>query len=71
MIEENVVEFPGLCVIPQFEVAEGQVKETFSPSLWRVAKDVREQANAFLLLATGRRLDQALKAVVKRMTSLL
>lgn len=61
--EQQLVVPPGLRIVAEFVVSQGEVVETLATTLTRPPEDIGQEAHAFLLVGTVVRLDQALRGV--------
>ena len=66
-VEEHVVVAAGLGIAAQLVVAEGEVVQALAPALGRDAEDVGEEADAELLFAAVRGLDETLRGYSQRL----
>lgn len=53
MIEQKVIVSPRLRVVPQLEVAEGQVVEALAAAFWGSSEDLGQEPDSFLLFGTS------------------
>jgi hypothetical protein len=61
--EQQLVVPPGLRIVAEFVVSEGEVVETLAATFTRPPEDVGQEAHAFLLVGTLVGLDQTLRGV--------
>lgn len=66
LLEQQVVVPPGLGVVAQLEVAQGQVVEALAAALGRGAEDLGEEDDAEVLVLAAGRFYEALRARVSR-----
>lgn len=57
LIQQQIIVSSGFCIVPQLEVAQRQVVETFSSSFGRRSEDVGQEPDALLLLTPCVRFD--------------
>jgi hypothetical protein len=61
--EQQLVIPPGLCIVAEFVVSEGEVVETLAATFTRPPEDIGQEAHAFLLVRAVVGLDQTLRGV--------
>jgi hypothetical protein len=66
LVEQEVVVAAGFAVVAELVVAEGEVVEAFPTALWGDTEDIREQADAELLVISLVGLDETLSKERKK-----
>lgn len=60
LLEQTVIVAPGVGIVAEFEVAQGEVVEALAAALGGGAKDFGEEDNAEVLVVAAGRFDEAL-----------